>query len=82
MLALIVLPYLSALIYVIARGQGMAERSAHDLRVRRQIMDDYVRETAGGGRSPTGEIADAKALYDTGAIDADEFARLKARALA
>jgi hypothetical protein len=45
-------------------------------------MDDYVRATASTGRSPASEIADAKALYDAGTIDADEFARLKARALA
>jgi hypothetical protein len=82
MVALIFLPYLSALIYVIARGRGMAERQAHDMRVRRQVMDDYVRQTAGNGRSAASEIADAKTLYDAGTIDGDEFARLKERALA
>jgi hypothetical protein len=82
MIALIVVPYLSALVYVIARGRGMAERHAEEDRFRRQMTDDYVRATAGTGRSPAGEIADAKALYDSGTIDADEFATLKARALA
>ncbi|MHA7619799.1 SHOCT domain-containing protein [Cellulosimicrobium cellulans] len=80
--ALIFVPYLSALIYVIARGRGMAERHAEEQQARRQVMDDYVRATAGTGRSPASEIADAKALYDAGTIDADEFARLKTRALA
>ncbi|OLT48083.1 SHOCT domain-containing protein [Cellulosimicrobium sp. CUA-896] len=80
--ALVVVPYLSALVYVIARGRGMAERHAVEARQRREIMDDYVRATAGGGRSPSSEIADAKALHDAGTIDADEFRRLKARALA
>ncbi|WP_251151972.1 SHOCT domain-containing protein [Cellulosimicrobium sp. Marseille-Q4280] len=82
--ALILVPYLSALVYLIARGRGMAERHAEEDRARKQIMDDYVRATAGsgGGRSATAEIADAKALYDAGTIDAGEFAQLKAKALA
>ena len=42
-IALIFVPYLSALVYVIARGRGMAERHAEEDRARRQVMDDYVR---------------------------------------
>ncbi|WP_454042061.1 SHOCT domain-containing protein [Cellulosimicrobium sp. Marseille-Q8652] len=80
--ALILVPYLSALVYLIARGRGMAERHIEEDRARRQIMDDYVRATAGSGKSAAGEIADAKALYDAGAIDAAEFTTLKAKALA
>jgi hypothetical protein len=80
--ALVLVPYLSALVYVIARGRGMAERRAGEVRQRREIMDDYVRATAGGDRSPSSEIADAKSLYDAGAIDGDEFLRLKTKALA
>jgi hypothetical protein len=34
------------------------------------------------GKSPAEQIADAKALLDNGTINADEFARLKAKALA
>jgi hypothetical protein len=80
--ALVLVPYLSALVYVIARGRGMAERRAGEARQRREIMDDYVRATAGSGRSPSSEIADAKSLYDAGAIDDDEFLQLKTKALA
>ncbi|MFC8923275.1 hypothetical protein [Cellulosimicrobium sp. NPDC057127] len=80
--ALVLVPYLSALVYVIARGRGMAERHAVEERRRREIMDDYVRATAGTGRAPSSEIAEAKALYDAGTIDHTEFVRLKAKALA
>ncbi|MBD8079576.1 SHOCT domain-containing protein [Cellulosimicrobium arenosum] len=81
-IVLIVAPYLAALVYVIARGRGMAERRSDEDRARKQIMDDYVRATASTGRSPATEIADAKALHDAGVIDADEFAQLKSKALA
>ena len=80
--ALIFVPYLSALIYVIARGRGMAERHAEEQQARRQVMDDYVRATAGTGRSPASGVAAGRARAAAGTIDADEFARLKARALA
>ena len=80
--ALVLVPYLSALVYVIVRGRGMAERHAGEERQRREIMDDYVRATAGTGRSASSEIAEAKALLDAGTIDRDEFLRLKTKALA
>jgi hypothetical protein len=83
-IALIVLPFLAALIYVIARGKGMAERHMADVRYTKQMTDDYIRATAGTGNGHTAasEISEAKALYDAGVLDADEFARLKAKALA
>ena len=45
-------------------------------------MDEYVRSTAGGGGGAAAEIERAKQLLDSGAIDAQEFATLKQRALA
>jgi hypothetical protein len=40
----------------------------------------YIRQVA--GKSPAEQIGDAKALLDNGTINADEFAKLKAKALA
>ncbi|KQY46528.1 PLDc N-terminal domain-containing protein [Cellulomonas sp. Root137] len=79
-IALVFLPFLTALIYVIARGKGMAERQMQAVQQARSDTDSYIREVA--GKSPAEHIADAKALLDSGTIDANEFATLKAKALA
>jgi hypothetical protein len=76
---IIFLPFLGALVYVIANGQGMAERNVKDAQTARAQTDDYIRSVAGG---PAGEIEKAKQLLDSGAISADEYAALKAKALA
>lgn len=79
-IGLVFMPYLVALIYLIARGTGMAERQRGALVEAKAAQDTYIRSVA--GKSPADHIADAKALLDSGAIDADEFATLKAKALA
>jgi hypothetical protein len=78
---LIVLPFLGALIYLIAQSDGMAERRAQDAQGQRAQMDDYVRSVAGSG-GPAAEIDQAKQLLDSGAINQTEFDALKAKALA
>jgi hypothetical protein len=78
---LIILPFLGALIYLIAQSDGMAERRAQDVQGQRAQMDDYVRSVAGSG-GPAAEIDKAKALLDSGAIDQAEYEALKAKALA
>lgn len=76
---LIFVPFLTALVYLIARGPGMAERSQREARQVQTATDQYIRQVAGS--SPADEISKAKALLDSGAITPDEFAHLKARAL-
>ncbi|WP_168210108.1 SHOCT domain-containing protein [Oerskovia sp. KBS0722] len=80
--ALIVVPFVSALIYIIARGRGMAERQMQDMSQAKVQTDAYIRGVAGADSSPVTQIADAKALLDSGVIDENEFATLKAKALA
>ncbi|WP_431220608.1 SHOCT domain-containing protein [Leifsonia xyli] len=77
---LIFVPFLTALVYLIARGPGMAERNQREARQYQTATDEYIRQVAGS--SPADEIAKAKALLDSGAITPDEFAHLKAHALA
>ncbi|MGX7729317.1 PLDc N-terminal domain-containing protein [Rhodococcus sp. 2H158] len=76
---LIFLPFLTALIYLIVNGKGMAERSAREYAQVKQAQDSYIREVA--GKSPAEHIADAKALLDAGTITETEYQALKAKAL-
>jgi Phospholipase_D-nuclease N-terminal len=76
---LIVLPYLTALVYLIARGDGMAARAREAASAAKRDTDDYIKQAA--GRSPAQEIADAKGLLEAGTITPAEFDSLKAKAL-
>mgnify|MGYP001764963427 CR=1 FL=1 len=80
MIGLMFLPILTAIVYIIARGKGMAGRQRASLQQAKSDTDAYIREVA--GKSPAEQIADAKALLDAGTINADEFAKLKAKACA
>jgi hypothetical protein len=81
-LFLVFVPFLAVFVYLIARGQGMAERAAARQQQAQQQFDGYVRNVAASGdASPTEQIARAKELLDAGTIDQSEFDRLKAKAL-
>lgn len=76
---LVVLPYLAAFVYLVARGRGMAERQLEAQAAAKHATDSYIRGVA--GKSAAEQIADAKALLDAGTIDRSEFDVLKAKAL-
>jgi hypothetical protein len=80
LVGLIALPFLTALVYVVARGGGMARRQQAAFQRSQGEAESYIRHVA--GKSPADQIGDAKRLLDAGTINADEFARLKAKALA
>ena len=77
----IVLPFLGVFVYLISQSDGMTQRSVEQARSQQARFDDYVRETAGSGGAAA-EIDRAKQLLDSGAISQDEYATLKAKALA
>lgn len=81
---LIFVPFLTALIYLIARGNGMTKRSMEQAAEMRKAQDEYIRQAAGsaGGGSTVDDISKAKSLLDSGAISQAEFDALKAKALA
>ena len=84
-LFLVFLPFLAALVYLLTRGKGMAERAAARQQQAQEQFDSYVRTVATTGDatvSPADQIARAKELLDAGTIDQAEFDRLKAKALA
>ena len=73
------LPLVTLLVYLAARGDGMADRSVERARRHQDEADSYIRKVSAA--SPTDEISKAKALLDAGAISPDEFAKLKSRVL-
>lgn len=78
-IGLILIPWLTALIYIIANGGDMAKRQRQAVERAKSDTDAYIRQVA--GKSPVEQIADAKALLDAGTISADEFAKIKAKAV-
>jgi hypothetical protein len=78
-LALIVAPFLSALVYVISRGKDMTRRQEEAERLRAQA---YLRASGTAETSPTEQIAQAKSMLDAGTITPEEYDRLKQKALA
>jgi Phospholipase_D-nuclease N-terminal/Short C-terminal domain len=81
-LFVVVLPYLGVFIYLITQGRQMSERKASEMRASQAAFDDHVRNVAGSGGGATDEIAKAKELLESGAIDQAEFEQLKRKALA
>jgi hypothetical protein len=77
---LIIAPFLSMLIYVIARGRGMAER--HQAAKGPREADTYVPPPIIHMPNPAEQITSAQQLLDSGAITQAEFDRLKQKALA
>lgn len=78
---LIFLPFLTALVYLIARGKGMQQRAQQRFEQMKQAQDSYIKQVAAQS-DPAEQIAKAKQLHDQGVIDDQEFAKLKEQALA
>ncbi|HVX08082.1 SHOCT domain-containing protein [Humibacter sp.] len=74
---LVFVPFLTALVYIVVRGRGMAERA----RRRRGVVpeDDSYRPRPSA--NPASDIAQAQALLDQGAISQGEFEAIKNKAL-
>ena len=77
---LILLPFLGILLYLIVRGKGMGARQAEQMQAAQSAFDSRIRSVTSSS-SPADQIAQAKSLLDSGAIDQAEFAKLKAAAL-
>jgi type VI protein secretion system component VasK len=78
---LIIFPFLAAIVYLIARGRGMAERQTGEMRKAQAATDQYIQSVATRS-NPADQIASAKSLLDSGAITQQEFEQLKQKALA
>jgi hypothetical protein len=80
-IALIFLPFLTALIYLVARGRGMADRSMKEAKSLQQQQEAYIKDVA-GKTSPVDQVAQARRMLDAGEISQAEYERLKEKALA
>ena len=73
LIAIIVLPYLGAFLYLIVNGGAM------------QAQDDaaqaYIRQAAGSGASTGDELAKLAELHGSGTLDDAEYAAAKAKVL-
>lgn len=78
-LFLIFVPFITALVYIIARGSGIPERRAVLYAEAQSQADAYIRSVATA--TPADQIKAAKELLDAGTISAAEFDALKAKAL-
>lgn len=78
---LILLPVITALVYLIVRGDGMSKRSTEAIRQQQLASEAYVRSVA-GATDPATQIAKGAELLAAGAISQAEYDQLKAKALA
>lgn len=77
----IITPFVGVLIYMIVESKGMADRQAQLQQQARTQTDEYIK-TVAESADPAGQIAQAKQLLDSGAINQQEFDALKQKALA
>ncbi len=81
-LFVIILPLLGTLIYLIARGGSMAERSIEAAREQDAAMQAYIKEAAAGSASSADELKKLAELRSSGVISDQEFEAQKAKLLA
>jgi hypothetical protein len=79
-LVLVIVPFLAALVYLIARGGGMRERALRAQADAKKHMDAYIQEQAHS--SPADELHKLNDLKEKGALSAEEFERAKSKLLA
>jgi ABC-type multidrug transport system fused ATPase/permease subunit len=75
---LIFVPFLGALIYLIARGDGMRERALQQQQQAQQELNTYIRQTADSG-SAADELTKLAKLHDDKKISDEEYEKAKAK---
>jgi predicted membrane channel-forming protein YqfA (hemolysin III family) len=74
-IALIVFPYIGVFVYLISQGRGMAERQTQRAQQAREELRQVV------GFSVADELEKLERLKNSNAISAEEYSRLRARAI-
>ena len=76
----IVLPFLGVLIYLIANGSKMQERSMQHAAAAQQAQNSYIRDVA-GTETTADQLKTLSDLHDAGKLTDDEYAAQKAKLL-
>ena len=79
-LFLVFIPFLTGLVYLIARGSGMRDRAIKAQTDAKKHFDEYVREQAHA--SPADELHKLNELREKGALSQEEFDQAKTKLLA
>lgn len=79
MVSLVLFTFITLIVYVIVRGDGMAKRRAMEQVEAKESFAAYVRDVAGGGAAS--ELEKASALHTAGKLDDAEYAALKMKIL-
>lgn len=80
-LFLVFIPFLTALIYLIARGDGMRDRTIQAQTDAKKHFDEYISQQAHAA-SPADQLHKLSELKDKGDLSQEEFAQAKAKLLA
>ena len=81
LIALIVLPYLGAFMYLIVNGDDMNRRQTERSQAQDDAMQSYIRQAAGSGGSASDEVSKLADLHANGTLTDAEYAAAKAKAL-
>ena len=76
---IVIVPWLGVLLYLIARGEGMAERSAQAVADAEAMRRAYIQDIAGA--STADELSKLAALKEKGVITDEELQAQKAKLL-
>ena len=78
---LVFVPFLTALVYLVVRGEGMRDRAVKAQADAKQHFDEYVRQQAHIAY-PADELHKLAELKERGVLSDEEFERAKAKLLA
>ena len=79
---IIIIPFLGVLIYLIARGESMQERSMEQAAAQQKAQQQYIQQVAGSGDNSAEQLAKLAQLRDSGVLTEAEFQAQKATVLA
>ena len=82
-IAIIIVPWLGILIYLIVRGNSMGQRRMEEMAAREQATRQYIQGVAtSSGPSTADELVKLGQLRDSGVLSDEEFAAQKTKLLA